>query len=86
MKDELVRLIPEFNKIEDVELREKVFSVWFEALEIGGWDLEGLARMPYTLLVDRCGYIFSRTCQCRLQIMHRYGRCSALLLWRPLFD
>jgi hypothetical protein len=52
MKDELVRLIPEFNKIEDVELREKVFSVWYEALEIGGWDLEGLARMPYTLLVE----------------------------------
>ena len=52
MKTELVRLIPEFNKIEDVVLREKVFSVWYEALEIGGWDLEGLARMPYTLLVE----------------------------------
>ncbi len=52
MKDDLGRLIPEFNEIKDVELRNKVFAVWFEALEIGGWDLEDLARMPYTLLVE----------------------------------
>lgn len=52
MKDELSKLIPEFNEIENETLRDKVFAVWLEALEIGGWSLEDLPKIPFTLLVE----------------------------------
>jgi hypothetical protein len=45
-------LIPEIDQIEDSELREKVTAVWEDALKQGGWNLEDLATMPYTLLVE----------------------------------
>jgi hypothetical protein len=48
---ELTELLPEINHIKDEDLRGKVISVWQEALEIGGWKLEDLQLMPYTLLV-----------------------------------
>lgn len=52
MNTELAELIPEFNQIHDPDLREHVLAVWMEALQTGGWVLEDLCSMPYTLLVD----------------------------------
>ena len=49
---EITDLIPEFNQIQDQDLREKTLAVWEEALEIGGWSLEDLSEMPFTLLVE----------------------------------
>jgi hypothetical protein len=48
----LSELIPEIDQIEDPTLREQVTSVWEDALEQGGWNLDDLATMPYTLLVE----------------------------------
>jgi hypothetical protein len=48
----LTDLIPEFDAIADEELRQKVLDVWGEALDIGGWTLDDLSRIPYTLLAE----------------------------------
>lgn len=54
MKEELLELIPEFNLIEDSDLREKTIKVWEIALKAGGWEMKDLQRMPFTLLIDPC--------------------------------
>lgn len=52
MSAELIEIIPEFSEIEDEDLRKRVLAVWEEALTIGGWSIDDLKRMPYTLLVE----------------------------------
>ncbi len=52
MSKELIELIPEFSEIEDEDLRQRALAVWEEALAIGGWSIDDLKRMPYTLLVE----------------------------------
>jgi putative nucleotidyltransferase with HDIG domain len=54
MREELLELIPEFNLIQDEELREKTIQVWEVAMERSGWTLDGLLRMPFTLLINPC--------------------------------
>jgi putative nucleotidyltransferase with HDIG domain len=59
MDDRLAERIPEIELIGDQRLREKVLSVWKEALELGGWELSDLERIPFTLLIPNCsvGYL-----------------------------
>ncbi len=52
MSDKLIEIIPEFSEIEDEDLRKRVIAVWEEALSIGGWNIDDLKRIPYTLLVE----------------------------------
>ena len=54
MKEDLLKFIPEFNLIEDSDLKEKVLKVWDIALTAGGWEVSDLQRMPFTLLIDTC--------------------------------
>ncbi|MGH2522253.1 MAG: HDIG domain-containing metalloprotein [Anaerolineales bacterium] len=52
MPVELTQLIPEFNEIRDAALRQKALAVWEEALATGGWTVDDLSRMPFTLLAE----------------------------------
>jgi putative nucleotidyltransferase with HDIG domain len=45
--------MPEFQLIQDDNLREKTISVWEEAIELGEWDVSDLLAMPFTLLIER---------------------------------
>ena len=54
MKEDLLKFIPEFNLIEDSDLKEKILKVWDIALAAGGWEVSDLQRMPFTLLIDTC--------------------------------
>ena len=54
----LTDIIPEFNQIQDQDLRKRVMAVWEEALQIGGWSLDELTQMPYTLLVENVDISF----------------------------
>jgi len=54
MHTELTRLIPEFDLIENQELRARVLDAYVAAIEAGGWKPEDLKRMPFTLLIDPC--------------------------------
>ena len=54
MKEELLVLIPEFDRIKDKNLKQKTVRVWEKALKIRGMKPEDLLRMPFTLLIDPC--------------------------------
>ncbi len=51
-KEELVELLPEFNEIRDPDLRSKALAVWEEGITLGGWTVEALAEIPFTLLAE----------------------------------
>lgn len=48
----LTELIPEFNEIRDPDLRAKALAVWEEGMALGGWTVEALAEIPFTLLAE----------------------------------
>jgi putative nucleotidyltransferase with HDIG domain len=48
----LEQVIPELNEIHDPELRAKVVEVWEEGMELGGWTVDALAEIPFTLLAE----------------------------------
>jgi putative nucleotidyltransferase with HDIG domain len=53
MKDDLLKAMPEFGQVRDPDLREKTIQVWLEAMKEGGWTFDDLARMPFTLLIEK---------------------------------
>ena len=44
--------MPEFEWIEDRELRDAALDVWVEALETGGFSVAEMKRIPFTLLAE----------------------------------
>jgi putative nucleotidyltransferase with HDIG domain len=46
--------MPEFDLIENEELREKTLQTWVAAMEESGWTPDTLDEMPFTLLIDPC--------------------------------
>lgn len=54
MRERLLQLVPEFDLIQDPELREKTIHVWEVAMERGGWTPDTLTQMPFTLLINPC--------------------------------
>lgn len=71
MTAQLAKLIPEFNAIQDEDLRQRVLAVWQEAMEIGGWTVDDLGQMPYTLLIEKVDITFAQHVKtvCRLCIV-----------------
>jgi putative nucleotidyltransferase with HDIG domain len=51
MQKKLVTLLPEFELISDLELRERCLLIWQQAMQEGGWDIQDLKEMPFTLLI-----------------------------------
>ena len=58
MNKEIADAIPELSLIKDNGLRDKVVVVWEEALEAGGYTLEELKKVPFTLLSDHVSVTF----------------------------
>jgi putative nucleotidyltransferase with HDIG domain len=54
MSEELLDLIPEFDLIEDSGLRQKCIKTWEQAMRRGGWKVEDLNEMAFTLLIPDC--------------------------------
>jgi putative nucleotidyltransferase with HDIG domain len=54
MRDRLLEVIPEFDLIQDEDLRERTIRVWEVAMERGGWMPDELLHMPFTLLINPC--------------------------------
>jgi putative nucleotidyltransferase with HDIG domain len=55
MKNEIIDILPEINDIKDEDLKKRVISVWQEAIKQGGWKIEDLEKVPFTLLIPDCG-------------------------------
>ena len=54
MRKRLLELIPEFDLIQDDDLKEKTIKTWEAAMDESGWTPDGLAKMPFTLLINPC--------------------------------
>jgi len=54
MREKLLTLIPEFDLIQDPDLRERTIQTWEAAMEEGGWTVDDLTRLPFTLLINPC--------------------------------
>ena len=52
MRNKLLSLVPEFQHISDSDLQQKTIAVWVGAMEKGGWTVEDLQEMPFTLLIE----------------------------------
>ncbi len=52
MRKELLAIMPEFKLIKDSELREKTITAWVDAIKEGGWTIDDLLQMPFTLLIE----------------------------------
>lgn len=51
-REELIKIIPEFDLIEDEKLRDNTISVWEEAVNFRNWTAEELLNIPFTLLAE----------------------------------
>ena len=54
MTAKIVKLFPEIGQIKDENLRAQVVSTWEEAIDEGGWRIEELKTIPFTLLIPEC--------------------------------
>ena len=54
MAEELLALIPEFNLIQEPDLRQKCIETWKAAMQRGGWKVGDLTKMAFTLLIPDC--------------------------------
>ena len=61
MRDEIKSLFPELERIGDADLREKVIDVWVDSLITGGWTVEELKQIPFTLLAGDIDIRFLET-------------------------
>ncbi len=58
MEKKLLSLLPEFQLIHDEQLRDKTLACWLDALRLGGWQVEDLDVIPFTLLIPDCKVSF----------------------------
>jgi putative nucleotidyltransferase with HDIG domain len=58
MSQELLDLIPEFDLLENSDLREKCLKTWEEGMRRGGWKASDLHQMAFTLLIPNCRVSF----------------------------
>jgi putative nucleotidyltransferase with HDIG domain len=54
MEDMLINYLPELNLIKNENLKKKTISTWIDAIKIGGWGINDLKRIPFTLLIHDC--------------------------------
>ncbi|MCD6310548.1 MAG: HD domain-containing protein [Candidatus Eremiobacteraeota bacterium] len=54
MDRQLIDLIPEFNLIQDKELKNRSLKVWERSIKEGGWQVSDLPDIPFTLLLEDC--------------------------------
>ncbi len=68
MKKELLEIIPEFKLFNNENLRDKCLDVWVEAMTIGGWTIEDLEQIPFTILIPDCSISFRQHVQAVTQV------------------
>lgn len=54
MNTKMEELFPEINQIKNENLKNQVASTWEEAIQKGGWQIEDLKTIPFTLLIPNC--------------------------------
>ena len=70
MREQILELLPEIDKIEDKELKDKVIACWAEAIAFRDWSNQELESIPFTLLAENIQIKFIehvRTC-CKMAV------------------
>ena len=49
MENKLLSIFPEFQWIDDEDLRKKCISTWAQAIAEGGWNEESLLKLPFVM-------------------------------------
>ena len=68
MHKELIEILPEFELIKDDDLRLQCLQVWDEVMTTGGWSMEDLEQIPFTLLIPNCSVGFREHVQAVTQV------------------
>jgi putative nucleotidyltransferase with HDIG domain len=68
MLEEVKRLWPEIDWIQDSSLREQVTATWVRALERGSVPPADLERIPFTLVIPNCPISFMQHKRCVVHI------------------
>jgi putative nucleotidyltransferase with HDIG domain len=55
-RDKIRDLLPEVDLIDEGGLKDKVIDTWADAVDQGGWGLDDLGSIPFTLLIPDCGF------------------------------
>lgn len=58
MKDKILELLPEIDLIKDPNLRNQTAQVWEDAIIDGGWTIEQILKMPFSVHVENCNITF----------------------------
>jgi hypothetical protein len=64
MRHEILGVFPEINDISNPALRAQVLDVWCDSLEAGGWTIEELKAVPFTLLAGDIDLRFLEHVRC----------------------
>ncbi len=84
MRDEVKRLWPELEWIQDPDLRDKVTRTWVTALERSPLEPRDLETIPFTLLVPDCPATFMEHKRCVVHIARRSAEAMQEFLGRSL--
>ena len=52
MKNLVLKIFPEINRIKDNNLKEKTINTWIKAIDENNWSEKDLNDMPFTLLIE----------------------------------
>jgi putative nucleotidyltransferase with HDIG domain len=58
MQNKVLKIWPEINWIENIELREKVLNCWIYAIENSALSADDLEVIPFSLLIKNCKISF----------------------------
>jgi len=84
MRDDVARLWPELEWIQDADLRRQVLDTWVRAFELSPLEPADLHRIPFTLLVPGCPITFMEHKRCVVHIARRSAEAMREFLGREL--
>jgi len=84
MRDVVIKLWPEIQWIENLDLRERVTQTWIKALERSPLKAEDLNKIPFTLLVPDCPVTFMEHKRCVVHIARRSAEAMQEFMGRAL--
>jgi len=84
LQEEVERLWPELEWIEDPELRERTLRTWTRAFEASPLAPADLEEIPFTLLIPNCPATFMEHKRCVVHIARRSAESMTEFLGRAL--
>jgi putative nucleotidyltransferase with HDIG domain len=84
MREEVERLWPELEWIQDSDLREAVLQTWIRAFDEGSLEPDDLHHIPFTLLIPDCPATFMEHKRCVVHVARRSAEAMQDFLGRAL--